>query len=114
MKTGALGTIGAEDIELLDGARAIGDAARRAETRASGLAVGDEARVGLRAKGLVGVLIVGRIELELVVIEEHARALGMVRRTEEAGLGDGGGDDDRGRGAENGAPRERRLHGGSF
>src|SRR5262249_17711123 len=67
---------GAVDVELLDLARAVGDALGRADGSARPLAVGDAPLGNLLAIGRVDDLIIGVVERLLVHVEPNERTLG--------------------------------------
>ncbi len=79
-KDGRVWRVGAEDVELLDRGFAVGAAERLADPRAGAGAVARPALVELEDIGLVNGLIVGRVELDLIVVEKDARAFLMRRR----------------------------------
>src|SRR5438552_813713 len=70
---------GSEDVEPLDLGGAVGDARRLAEAAAGARAVARPALPDLHDVGLIDLLIVSRVELDLVVIEKDERPL-LVRR----------------------------------
>src|SRR5205085_2931627 len=76
---------GSEDVELLDLGRAVGYARRLAEAAAGARAVARPALSDLHDVGLIDLLIVGRVEFDLVVIEKDQRSL-LVRRRPAMGL----------------------------
>ncbi len=87
-KIGRVGVLGAIDVELLDLARPVGHALRRAEAGAHVLAVGDIAGGDLAGERRVEALVVRRIELDLVVVHEDQRTLLMLRRPDVAFRGE--------------------------
>lgn len=70
---------GAKDVELLDFRRAVGAAQGLAGAGASAGAIAGPAFADLHDVGLIDLLVVGRVELDLVVVEKDRRPL-LVRR----------------------------------
>src|SRR5205085_4092829 len=71
---------GSEDVELLDLGEAVGYAPRLAEAGAGAGAVARPALPELHDVGLIDLLVVGRVELDLVVIEKNQWSLLVGRR----------------------------------
>jgi len=85
----ALAVRRAIDIELLDVARTVGFALRRAQPLARGGAQRGETLQNLALERRIDRLIIGGVELDLVVIEKDARALLVRWRADAALFGEG-------------------------
>src|SRR4051794_24299535 len=101
---------GSEDVELLDLGGAVGDSPRLAEAAAGARAVARPTLPDLYDVRLIDLLIVSRVELDLVVIEKDERPL-LVRRRPAMGLDPRRRQDDvRRRGAVSAHARKRAKH----
>jgi hypothetical protein len=101
---------GSEDVELLDFGGAVGDAGRLSEAGAGARAVARPTLSDLHDVGLIDLLVVGRVELDLVVIEKDQRPL-LVGQRPATGLDPRRRQDDvRRRGAVSAHARKRAKH----